>query len=138
MKRALLAASAAAVLALTGCAADDDTTTAEETTAAATETTPAATETTASSTDTTDATGGLTVVELNQQVRDACQAAVTERLPGAEFTTRGNLRAASQEGGKIYTVTGTAQADGTGHPYTCTVSVLGEETTVDEVLVDGE
>ncbi|MFP5336035.1 MAG: hypothetical protein ACLGIV_12075 [Actinomycetes bacterium] len=123
MKRALIATSAAVLLSLAGCAGGDDAVTAQSAPSP-------------SSSQTTTPTS--TVAETNAQVREACRAAVTEKLPGADFATRGTLRAASSEGGRLFTVSGTAQADGTAHPYTCSVTQLGEEITVDQVLVDGQ
>lgn len=129
MKRVLITTAAAAVLVLTGCAGNGEETTGTEPTAGTTA------ETTAAE---TSAPAGGTAAQANEEVRQACQQAVTEKLPGAEFSTRGTLRAASVEGGKTYTVAGTAQAGGTGHPYSCSITVVDGQVTVDEALVDGQ
>lgn len=122
MKRALIVTSAAALLALAGCAGGDDAVTAESAPSQSSgETTPAAS----------------TAAQTNARVREACRAAVTGKLAGAEFPTRGTLRAASSEGGRLFTLSGTAQAGGTAHAYTCSATQLGDEITVDEALVDG-
>lgn len=130
MKRVLITTAAAAVLVLTGCAGNGEETTGAEPTAETT-----AAETTAPE---TTAPAGGTAAQANEEVRQACQRAVTEKLAGAEFSTRGTLRAASVEGGKTYTVSGTAQAGGTGHPYSCSITVVDGQVTVDEALVDGQ
>ena len=124
MKRALIATTAVALLALAGCAGGDE--------AVTTGSAPATSQST--TTEAAPAAGG----SVNDQVREACRAAVTEKLAGAEFPTRGTLRAASSEGGRLFTLTGVAQADGSGHPYTCSLTEAGGEVSVDEVLVDGQ
>jgi hypothetical protein len=120
-----MATSAVAVLVLTGCAGGDESVTTEA----------AAPSTSSATTAATPAGGAMAV---NEEVRTACQEAVTEKLAGAEFATRGNLRAASTDGGKIFTVAGTAQGGGADHPYTCEITVIDGETTVGAVTVDGK
>lgn len=127
MKRVLMATSTAAVLLLAGCAGGDESVSAES---APSESAPSESTTTAQASPTN-------ALAANEEVREACRTAVTERLPGAEFPTRGTLRASSTEGGRLFTVSGTAQADGSGHPYTCSITVAGGELTVDTTTVDG-
>jgi hypothetical protein len=120
MKRALLPVVAATLL-LTACGGDTDEPTAESTTSATSSATSSAAETTAAL---------PSGPEVNTQVREACQVAVTEQAPGATFPRPGALRATSGgEGGKLYTVIGTAEVDGEEQGYTCEV-VAGEELEV--------
>lgn len=124
MKRVLMVAAAAAVLSLTGCGGGDEAVT----------TAPAASSTTSVSSTTSTASTS----SVNDDVRAACQKAVTDKLVGAEFASRGSLRAASTEGGKLFTLSGTATAGDAGHPYTCEATVLDGKITVSTVTVDGQ
>jgi hypothetical protein len=125
VKRVLMVAAAAAVLSLTGCGGGDEAVT----------TAPAASSTTTSASPTTST---ASTTSVNDDVRAACQKAVTEKLAGAEFASRGSLRAASTEGGKLFTLAGTATAGGAGHPYTCEATVIDGKITVSTVTVDGQ
>jgi hypothetical protein len=125
VKRVWMVTAVAAVLVLTGCGGGDEAVTTE----------PAASSTTTSAAPTTTAAPAGSV---NDDVRAACQAAVTGKLAGAQFPGRGALRAASSEGGKLFTVAGIADVAGAGHPYTCEITVSGGEVTVGAVTVDGQ
>lgn len=129
MKRALMASSVASVLLLASCGGGGET--------ADVETTPS-TAATATAGAEAAAGGGSDRMAVNDEVRAACQEVVAEKLAGAEFTTRAILRAASTQGGKLYTVSGTAQAGGTGHPYTCEVTVTADGLSLGAVTVDGQ
>jgi hypothetical protein len=127
VKRVVMTAAAVGVLALAGCGGGDSDSGASA----------SPSQTAAASASETAAAPSVDVAAVNKQVRTACQDAVTEKLAGAEFPTSGSLRAASSEGGKLYTVSGTAQAGGKAHPYSCDLTVQGDEVTVDGVTVDG-
>jgi hypothetical protein len=129
--RAWMGVAAAAVVALTGCGAGDGG--APTTGTPISE--PAASSGTGSASPATSAAGGAS---LNAAVRETCQASITERLAGAEFPTGGTLRAAASGGGKVFTISGTAQAGGVPHPYTCEIGVVDDEMTVSTVTVDGQ
>ena len=126
MKHALMASSVASVLLLAACGGGGD----------AAETAPAAPAATTEAAP--DAGSGTDRMAVNDEVRTACQEGVVEKLAGAEFPSRGILRAASTEGGKLYTVSGTAQAAGAGHPYTCEVTVTPDGLSLGAVTVDGQ
>jgi predicted small lipoprotein YifL len=125
VKRVLMVAAAVAVFSLTGCGGGGEAVT----------TAPAASSSTTSASPTSSASSTTSV---NDQVRAACQQAVTEKLAGAEFSGRGSLRAASTEGGKLFTLSGTAKAGDAGHPYTCEATVIEGELTLGAVTVDGQ
>jgi hypothetical protein len=136
MKRALLPLVAAVILTLAACGSDSgDASSPAASSSSGSSSSGSSSSGSSSSGSTTSSseTSAPSAASVNDQVREACQNGVAEKLPGATFPNPGTLRVASSPDGKQYTVTGTAQVAGAPHSYTCGVLAGADKVEVTEV-----